>query len=136
MLFITDIKPYLPAYDSIPSAKVPAWTFQNAHPVGTVSFTSQAEKQLIQYESKLEHFESAQELRVAIEEVLRTDPRPPRHVKKTKGTGDGNDSYLYGFMIDKLNVCCEFDADNNVTVQEIEYWPVGKKSTTKAAARS
>lgn len=73
---IIDIKPYIPEYDSVPSAVSPAWIRRPPRAqMQTIAWTPVAEEHLAQVMPRLRFYDNIADVRAAIEEVAREDPR-------------------------------------------------------------
>jgi tRNA-Thr(GGU) m(6)t(6)A37 methyltransferase TsaA len=88
---IVDVKPYIPAYDSVPKA-VPGWTARVGARELDVEFTAEAAAQARKLEPKNPG------LRRLIEGVLRQDLRNPRDKSQLKD-GKPFETFLYDLMI-------------------------------------
>jgi len=71
---VLDIKPYIPKYDSIPDASVPAWV-EDCTVLRSMGFTSSAWDGLVECHGKQNLFESVESLATSIEQALSLDPR-------------------------------------------------------------
>jgi len=99
---IIDLKPYIPCYDAIPGAFTPLWIdSERSVSVIRVEIAASAESELQMLLPKLHFFESFEDIRAAIIEVLTLDPRS---IFWRESCSDRR----YGFCIDCLNICCEF----------------------------
>jgi hypothetical protein len=87
---VLDIKPYVPAYDSIPDATVAEWVRKSTIERREVEFEQLALDQLEEIVGccKLQHFKKSEseQLRVAIHETLSVDVRSIHQEKRAKQT--------------------------------------------------
>lgn len=110
---ILDIKPYVPAYDSIPTASHPdaAW-IEKSSSIASVVFDEGALASLHELASHCNIFNSdPQRIQLAITESLLSDPRSV--YRKTKCADD-----VFGFRLDVLSINCSVK-DNVATVHTI-----------------
>lgn len=110
---ILDIKPYVPAYDSIPSASHPeaAW-IEKSSSIASVAFEEDAVKSLHELASHCTVFNAdPQRIQLAITESLLSDPRSV--YRKTKCADD-----VFGFRLDNLSINCSVK-DDVATVHSI-----------------
>jgi len=110
---IIDIKPYIPEYDCIADAKAPNW-ITHPRPVLHISFTEEANGQLESLFKKCEFYETLEDTKSAIEDVLKLDPRSTYRKKKFVDE-------ICGFCVDVLNIRCKFVKDE-VLVIAVEDW--------------
>ena len=107
---ILDIKPYVPVYDSWPSAAVPAWASSEAILDSAanfeVIFSENASASIASAVPRLKFYECATEVCAAITQVLLTDPRSIARRKRHRSSPTPE---IYPFAIDCLNVQAEFD---------------------------
>ncbi|PRP80634.1 wee1-like protein kinase-like [Planoprotostelium fungivorum] len=119
---VLDIKPYVPIYDSVPSAQTPEWILSPPVSPLEIEYTSEALQQLQEVCDKkvLEFYKNPEELKEAITEVLTLDPRSVEWKRKLK---KGVMSH-YGFCIDVLNIVCGFDGDapSHAKIMRVEDW--------------
>jgi len=115
---VLDIKPYIPDYDSVTDAKVPSWMTGVRPSIPSVTFTEEAEKQLKDMLQHCKFYESYEEIKGTIVDILKNDPRSTYRKKKCHDE-------IYAFKVDGVNVRCLFDKDDNVTVYEINDWTKG-----------
>ena len=111
---ILDVKPCVPFADTAPpDATMAPWLGAMPTPDLTVTFSDEAERQLVSLAPSLVMFSGADQARAAISEVLIADPRSV-HWRQHRG------SLEYGFSIDSLNVVCEFEG-NTATVAQVQH---------------
>ena len=112
-----DVKPYISHHDSIPSATCAEWV-QNTprKDLLGVTFEPEAEETLEKLLPKLEFYETLDEIKKVIEEVLVQDPRS-NHIKTNLKDEE------FGFCVDNVNVICTFDDEHRqAKVIKIEDW--------------
>eukprot|EP01116_Phalansterium_solitarium_P024210 TRINITY_DN8804_c0_g1_i1.p1 TRINITY_DN8804_c0_g1~~TRINITY_DN8804_c0_g1_i1.p1 ORF type:complete len:421 (+),score=123.49 TRINITY_DN8804_c0_g1_i1:14-1276(+) len=114
---ILDVKPYLPDYDAVPDAAIPDWI--KDPPIAQrslqVSFTDEALATLQKLLPSLKYYQTLDEVRTGIEQVLRLDIRTI-HMRKKHVEGH------YGFCFDTLNVVFRMRGDKMVEVYNAEVW--------------
>jgi len=116
---ILDIKPYHPS-DLVSSnvLRIPKWLSSLPHASLWVSFSQGALRQLASifetHKQPLQFYDTMDEVKTAIEQVLSMDPRP--NCTKTRHT-DG----IYGFVFDRLNVVYQMKAPKVAVVELIQY---------------
>jgi hypothetical protein len=117
---VLDIKPYVPSYDSVPGASIPAW-LANAPVTApqTVVFSPAAMAGLHTAAPRLRYCKDAEDALATLEAALRSELRSPYRRTSPDAKGD-----VYAFYYDCLDVRCVFDdAANMVTVVDIAYSP-------------
>ncbi|KAL0490813.1 Nef-associated protein [Acrasis kona] len=139
---VLDIKPFIPQYDTAgyfnsahgggvdvtpPNVSYPSWIEQPpVSPIEDITFTEQAIKQLEECCNDAKHplkfYKDWHDVRDAILEVLRLDPRSTYRRKKCQDK-------IYYFHIDELNVSVDIkdDVETNKTkaiVTKVEIWQV------------
>lgn len=125
---ILDIKPYIPASDSLPSCRVPGWVAGGGDPVvpplKRVTFSQEANAQLRTLVPRLRFYNTVESVQAAIEDVLLLDIRTThmrqRHSEK-----------IYGMCFDTLNIVFEISAvPDGEEAQVIRIETVSKDSTS------
>lgn len=139
-----DVKPYLPRYDSLPSATVPDWIDDDdvSRPKLGVSFSDEAERMLacVRQDVPLQYYhrDEMETLKLALVEVLSLDIRSvhQRNVgKQLQGLGVCKEDSevkneektadalpLYRMRFDRLEVEFKFPAADEVLVTNVHVW--------------
>lgn len=117
---VLDVKPYVPAYDSIPDAKIPDWI--NESPVKPFQFVLWNPKVTsfmeLEADDFLEVLETTEDLQSTIEQVLIQDIRSHHQRDIGKPTTNENDTGLYAVKID--NFLVEFSCDDQNKIVTVE----------------
>jgi len=107
---VLDIKPYVHGYDNIPHAIVPSW-IETPPTIAQVNWTPESIEELESLVPKLEFYNQSEDIRQAIEQVLRLDIRNDQAKRRKQKN--------YRFTIDKLNV--QFLIEEDVaTITKVE----------------
>lgn len=125
---ILDIKPYLPSVESKPEARE-GWSGKAKPTSFSITWSEAAKIDLARLTQKLPE-KARSELALAIEGILRLDPRPVAY----RGTPENPDPYMsrYGFRFQTWNVVFEMLAGPGATeegahriaqIAAIEEWP-------------
>ena len=101
---VLDIKPYIPAYDSLPDAIVPSWILEGVPPLD-VTFSDVALEKLEQLVPKMRFCADFDNALLAIEEVLRLDIRSVRQGRGT--TDEAGKAKDYNMFFDVLQITFE-----------------------------
>lgn len=103
---ILDIKPYVPAYDSIPHASHPEATWmEKSSAIVSVTFEPEAQASLLELAPQCKVFNSDPErIKFAITETLLADPRSIYRKKKKADE-------MFGFRLDTLSINCSVQED-------------------------
>jgi tRNA-Thr(GGU) m(6)t(6)A37 methyltransferase TsaA len=90
---VLDIKPYIPQYDSIPTAITPSWTYDPPVPaLKVVVFRQEAEEGLRRLIPQLKFYKTYEEIRNVIEHVLQLDIRSVRRRRQDRQRDSNNKS--------------------------------------------
>ena len=134
---ILDVRPYIPAYDTVPidSVRVPAWIDESPDhpPLDGVVVSDAAWRSLEELESarEFEFFTRASDVRSLIEQVLRPDVRSS-HRRKV-----GHDSDEYEVFLDRLRVVFTIsDATRVANVVRIELAAAESPAASSVSATS
>jgi len=117
---VLDIKPYIPQYDSLPHVLVPDWTYDAPVPsLQAVTFELGTEESLQKLVPSMRFYNSYEDIRSAIEQVLILDIRSIRRrktdkvresnstnvsISENRNEKDENQPEQHRFAIDVLNV--------------------------------
>lgn len=120
---ILDIKPYVPAYDSIPGASHPeANWIEKSSSISSVVFQPDALQNLIELAPHCNMFDAnADRIKLAITESLLADPRSVYRKKKCADE-------VFGFRLDTLSINCSVQ-EGIATVLSISLQPVNSSSS-------
>jgi tRNA-Thr(GGU) m(6)t(6)A37 methyltransferase TsaA len=141
--YVLDIKPFIPHYDSggffqyyqqqkhtneqqnLPNVRIASWIEQSpVPPIEDIVFTDEALKQLQECCANkrfpLKFYSNWQEVRDAIIEILKLDPRSTYRRKKCQDK-------IYYFHIDELNIAVDIkdhDTGTKAIVNKVEVWQI------------
>lgn len=122
---ILDIKPYVPHYDSIPGAKVPAWVSKAFHsPRLDVVFSSKARESIHRCVRFCEFYNDSEELSKALTQVIAQDMRSG-NTRRRHGRRDdvpatvAKKTETFCFSFDGLRVMCEAETPGVVCVRDV-----------------
>ncbi len=151
--YVLDIKPFIPQYDTggyfqfyqankqlaeqteTPNVKYASWIEQSpVPPIEDITFTDEALQQLQESCSNerfpLKFYTNWQEVRDAIIEILRLDPRSTYRRKKCQ-------EKTYFFHIDELNISVDIkdhETGTKAIIFKVEVWPIVLENIAKSNA--